>query len=222
MFIQLHSFTVYVHPVIIQYNVCSSNDNLLQDMFIQLKVAAKNDATERRVPYGSVLRSKPWRNICVTNDHRYVRFVVNTIRPFCHAWHITEVVTSVTCATYLVRQENLAILEHPSSSQALWGTCCIIVNGTLCVMFFFKYCPSFDLRSLVTPLDSSNLSYNCFMFHNKTIFGHNFMNKWINIHIFLIISYNFICRYMSKFRKVKYGCQNLVSLEDILTTHFLY
>jgi hypothetical protein len=81
----------------------------------------------RRVPFGKVevitskiLRSPPWLdwplwNICVTNDHGYVPFVVNTSRSFPHSRLITGFVTRLKRRVPLVEQELLIIQEHLSS-----------------------------------------------------------------------------------------------------------
>ena len=95
---------------------------------ISLIVAANKEATEPRVLIGYVevitskgLQSPPWLgwslwNICVTNDHRYVAFVVNTFRSFPHSCLITGFVTRLTRQVSLVEQELPTLLEHLSFS----------------------------------------------------------------------------------------------------------
>jgi hypothetical protein len=68
----------------------------------------------------NLLRSPPWHgwtlwNICVTNDHGYVPFVVNTSLSFPHSWLITGFVTRLTRWVSLVEQELLILPEHLSS-----------------------------------------------------------------------------------------------------------
>jgi hypothetical protein len=98
---------------------------------ISLIVAANKEATEPRVLIGYVevitskgLQSPPWLgwslwNICVTNDHRYVAFVVNTFRSFPHSCLITGFVTRLTRQVSLVEQELPTLLEHLSFSPPL-------------------------------------------------------------------------------------------------------
>jgi hypothetical protein len=73
-----------------------------------------------------VVWSLPWHgwplwNICVTNDHGYVPLVVSTFRSFPHSWHITGLVTNLTCRVSLVEQELLILQEHLSSPLVFSG-----------------------------------------------------------------------------------------------------
>ena len=51
----------------------------------------------------------PLFNICVTNDHGYVPFVVNTFRSFPHSWLITGFVTRLTPRVPLAEQELFTV-----------------------------------------------------------------------------------------------------------------
>jgi hypothetical protein len=67
-----------------------------------------------------MLRSLPWLcwplwNICVTNVHGYVSFVVNTSWSFPHSRLITGFVTRLIRRVQLAEQELLALPEHLSS-----------------------------------------------------------------------------------------------------------
>jgi hypothetical protein len=53
------------------------------------------------------------RNVCVTNDHGWVSFVVIIIQPFPHSRLITGFVTRVTRWVPHADQELLTLLEHP-------------------------------------------------------------------------------------------------------------
>ena len=60
-----------------------------------------------------------FRNICITNDHRYVPFVVITNRSFPNSWLITGFATRVTRQVSLMEQEVLILPEHLSASYVL-------------------------------------------------------------------------------------------------------
>ena len=113
-------------------------------------------------------------NICVTNDHKYVPLFVNTSRSFPHSWLFTEFVTRLTRRVSLVEQELPTLPEHLSSPPGFeWGLCYSIFSfrcfWMLCRLlfvllsfFFWPLCclSFFNLRILITPLASSNSSYN--------------------------------------------------------------
>jgi len=61
-------------------------------------------------------------NICVTNDHGYLPFVVSTSQFFPHSGLITGFVTRLTRQVTLVEpQELLTLSEHLSSPRLLVG-----------------------------------------------------------------------------------------------------
>ena len=73
-----------------------------------------------------ILRSPSWLgwplwNICVTNDHGYVPFIVNTSRSFPRSRLITGFVTRLTRRVSLVEQELLTLPEHLSSPPGFSG-----------------------------------------------------------------------------------------------------
>jgi hypothetical protein len=86
----------------------------------------------------------------------------NTIwhRSFLHSWTITGFVIRLTRRVPLVEQEQLTFLEHPSSVPVFSGVC-VTRSLVLCVCFVDHclsfcpflplWCPSFDLRILITP-----------------------------------------------------------------------
>ena len=93
-----------------------------------------------------VLRSQPrhgWMlwNICVTNDHEYIPFVVSTSRSFPHSWLITGFVTILTRRMPLVEQELLILPEH-MSSPPVFGGVRVTRSLVLCVCFVDR-CLSF-------------------------------------------------------------------------------
>ena len=105
-------------------------------------------------------RLPPWLdwplwNICVTNDHGYVPFVVNTSRSFPHAWLITGFITRLTRRVQLVEQELLTLPEHLRSPPAFSGVHVCFVNRCLSFCTFSiwpLFCLFFsDIRILITP-----------------------------------------------------------------------
>ena len=60
-------------------------------------------------------------NICVTNYHGYVLFVVSISRSFPHSWLITGFVTRLTRRVLLVEQELPTLPEHLSSPPIFSG-----------------------------------------------------------------------------------------------------
>ena len=71
------------------------------------------------------LRSPPWLgwplwNICVTNDHGYVPFVISTSRSSPHSRLVTGFVTRLTRRVPLVEQELLILREHTKTKIAHW------------------------------------------------------------------------------------------------------
>jgi len=99
------------------------------------------------------LRSSPWlgwplSNICASNDHRYVSFVVSTYRSFPHSWVISGFVSRLTRRMPLVDQELLTLPENPSShpsrfrvSPSLVLYVCVVVHRWLSFCTFsFGHC----------------------------------------------------------------------------------
>jgi hypothetical protein len=81
----------------------------------------------------------PLWNICVTNVHGYVPFVVNASWSFPHSWRITGFVRRVP----LVDQELLTLPEHLSSPQA-FSAVRVTRSLVLCVWFAdrcLSFCP---------------------------------------------------------------------------------
>jgi hypothetical protein len=81
----------------------------------------------------------PLWNICVTNVHGYVPFVVNASWSFPHSWRITGFVRRVP----LVDQELLTLPEHLSSPPA-FSAVRVTRSLVLCVWFAdrcLSFCP---------------------------------------------------------------------------------
>ena len=83
----------------------------------------------------------PLWNICVTNDHGYVPFVVSTSRSFPHSWLITGVVTRLRRRVPLVDQELLTLSER-LSSPPVFSEVRVTRTLVLCVCFVDR-CLSF-------------------------------------------------------------------------------
>ena len=84
----------------------------------------------------------PLWNICVTNDHRFVSFVIITIQFFSFSWLLTKFVTRITQQVPLVEKELFTLLEHLSSFPVFSGICvtqplvfCEAFCRSLCVLF---------------------------------------------------------------------------------------
>jgi hypothetical protein len=122
-----------------------------------------------------VLRS-PWfrltiQNICITNDNRYFPILVSITWSFPHSWLITGFVTRVARRVPLVVHELLTFPENIGSSPVFSGirvarslVFCVVIWWSLFVLlsfYFWALCfRSLDLRILITPLFSSNYTYN--------------------------------------------------------------
>jgi hypothetical protein len=76
---------------------------------------------------------KPLRKICVTNDYRYVPFVVIIIRAFPHLKLITGFVTRAARQVAHGDQELLTISKHLRSTP-------VLVRFVLLIFVFFLYC----------------------------------------------------------------------------------
>ena len=117
-----------------------------------------------------------FRNICVTNDNGYVPLVVNTSRSFPHSLLITGVITRLTRRVQLVEQFTPSFSGvHVTRSLVL---CVFFVDCFLSFLFWPLCCLSFfDLRILITPLVSSNSSYNNTV-HTVICEGCHFTHMW--------------------------------------------
>ena len=78
----------------------------------------------------TVLRSL-W-NICVTNDHGYVRVVVNISRSFPHSWLVTGFAIRLTRRVPLVEQELLTLPEYHLSSPPVFSEVGVTRSLILC------------------------------------------------------------------------------------------
>ena len=82
-------------------------------------------------------------NICVTNDHGYVPFVVNTSRFFPHSWLITGFVTRLTRRAPPVEQKLSTLPEH-LSLPPVFSEVHVTPSLVLCVCFVNRcwfFCP---------------------------------------------------------------------------------
>ena len=91
----------------------------------------------------------PLCNICVTNDHGYVRLEVNTSRSFPRSWLITGFVTRLAQRVSFVKQELLIFSEHMSSPPVFSGVpvtrssflyVCLVDRCLSFCTFPFGYC----------------------------------------------------------------------------------
>jgi hypothetical protein len=117
--------------------------------------------------------SVPLLNICVTHDHVICSVCRNhnpVLPSFVTYQIITGFVTTVTQQVSLVEQELLTLLECLSSPQGFSGTvalpldvCVVFCRSSFVSLYFFfwpLYCLfSLDLQLLITPLVSSNSSW---------------------------------------------------------------
>ena len=142
------------------------------------------------------LRSPPWlgwplRNNCVTDNHGYVPFVVSTSWYFAHSWVIIGFVTRITRRVPLVEQELLTLPEHLSSPPVFSGISCYSIFSfmsmfcrslfVLLYSFFWPLCCLFfDIRILITPLVSSNSSFNWSFY---TLFLFVYCGFWNSQHL---------------------------------------
>ena len=99
------------------------------------------------------------------------QMITSTTWSFPHSWLITGFVTRVARRVPLVVQELLTFPEHMGSSPVFRGIrvarslgFCVVICRSLFVLLSFYFCAlcfrSWDLRILITPLCSSNYSYN--------------------------------------------------------------
>jgi len=139
---------------------------LLFQQKIYASLTANKEATKPSVPLFKLNHQfesftvVPWLgstlgNICVTNDHGYVPLVVNTSWSFFpHSLLITVCVIRLTgrlpCVMFVDRCLSFCVFHF-------WPFCCL---------FFF------DIRIMITPLLSSNSSFQHFvqLFHGENIF----------------------------------------------------
>ena len=70
----------------------------------------------------------------------HLPLVVVIIRSFPHSWRITMFVTRIALQVPHLEQELLALHEHLSSSDLLWGSCCSILSF-LCSVLYITGCP---------------------------------------------------------------------------------
>ena len=123
-------------------------------------------------------------DICITNDHGYVLFIVIKVRSFTQSWLTSGIVTIVTRLVPLVEQEMFTLTEHLCLPPVFNGVCviqslgcflCSVLYTIVCTFVLFLlaivlspllWCMVsdyvfgiFDVRPLITPLASLNLSY---------------------------------------------------------------
>jgi hypothetical protein len=84
-------------------------------------------------------------NICVTNDHGSVPFVVRTSRSFPHSWHINVFVTRLTRRMSLVGQELSSLPKHLCSPPVFSGV--HVTRSLLVYVCFADRCLSFPTFS---------------------------------------------------------------------------
>ena len=77
--------------------------------------------------------------ICVTNDHGYAPFVVNTFRFFLRSWLIIGFVTRWTRRVPLVEMELLTLPEHLGSLPVFSGV--RVTRSLVVYVCFVDHCP---------------------------------------------------------------------------------
>jgi hypothetical protein len=102
-----------------------------------------------------ILRSPSWLgwplwNICVTNDHGYAPFVVNTFRSFPRSWLITGFVTRLKWRVPLVEQELPTLPDHLSSPPTFGGV--RVTRSLVLYVCFVDHCLSFCIYFFIWPL----------------------------------------------------------------------
>jgi hypothetical protein len=96
------------------------------------------------------------RNICVTNDHGYFKFIIITIGSFPHSWPIIGFVTRVTRRVPLIEKELplfRSTLGHPRClvvcmllNTNVFSYLCSVFYVSLFVLFYWSlYCLYFLL-----------------------------------------------------------------------------
>jgi hypothetical protein len=120
-----------------------------------------------------------WLTVMEYLCHEYVPLVVSTSRSFPHSCLITVFVARLTRRVPLVEQELLPFPEHLSSSPVLSGVrvtrslvlcVCFVDQWLSFCTFSFGHC-AVELRIVITPLVSSNSSFNLKMFlYGCTVF----------------------------------------------------
>ena len=96
---------------------------------------------------------------------------VSDSRSFPHSWLITWFATRLTLPVSLVKQELPTFPEHLSSPTFWWSSrysifsfICMFCGSLFVLLYFFFWSLCclffFDIRILITPLASSNSSFN--------------------------------------------------------------
>jgi hypothetical protein len=110
------------------------------------------------------LWTPPWagyllRNICVTNDHGYVLFVLIIIWSFPHLWRIIELANRLARRVSHVKQE-LPALPDILSSPPVFSRLCVAGSLVICVVF----CRSLFVRLRFKASDYPFRIYNLFLY----------------------------------------------------------
>jgi hypothetical protein len=114
-------------------------------------------AYEKEVITFEALRSqtrprKPLRKICVTNDYRYVPFVVIIIQAFLHLKLITGFVTRATRQVAHGDQELLTISKHLRSPPCFSEV--RVIDLWFFLYCFVDHCLYFTFRNCIVCLSS--------------------------------------------------------------------
>ena len=133
-------YEVNVIQLLRNYRACGSYHDFL---VIQLTRKLLNQwfpvKSSLRTFYMTPWLGKPLWNIYVTNDHRYVPFVLITTRYFLRSWPITGIVTRVTRQVPHVEQELLTLVEFTPVHGAWSLVVCVVLCGGF-LSFSFGHC----------------------------------------------------------------------------------
>jgi hypothetical protein len=147
-------WSIYISQLIRYSRVCGCYRNFLdRGLLLTRKLLNQGFLLDKLQSSLGMCYGWHLRSTCVTNDHRYVPFVVITIWAFPHPWLITGFVNIETWRVPLVEHDLLTLKEHLSSFLVFSGD--RVARGffvVFCRLFFILSlcCLSFDLRILIT------------------------------------------------------------------------
>jgi hypothetical protein len=139
------AYGVYISPFIRYSRTCGSYRDILDiGLLLTRKLLNQGFILVKLKLHFEILRSPPWHgwplwDICVTNDHGYIPFVVNTSSSFPHSWLITGFVTRLTRRVLLVEQEIPTFPEHLNSPPVFSGVH-VTRSLVLCHVCFVDRC----------------------------------------------------------------------------------
>jgi hypothetical protein len=133
--------------------------------------------------------------ISVTNDHRYVQFVLIIIWPYPNSWLIIEFETRVTLQVPLVEQELLTFPEHLCSLLIFSGVRFSVAQS---LVFYVVFCRSLFIclvlfsfaimLSVFRRFTASVYSFCIFKIFLTLLIFLNFLNKLILFYFQSLLS----------------------------------